>query len=241
MPGLSVRLSISQEAFAPPLIFLFFLAAIFVSCGPVHHAIQPTAEDIRGLKRIAVVIPNDGEFVVLFDRATATTAPAVLFGLVGAAIASAHNQSRDMEKVTALNPHLANLSGRTTFTDAFSQTLKNSARQTDIQLFEKVPDESQTKNFDAVLTFDIRTWGLRLANRDDERLAPFIELETTLIRARDNQTLWNMHDTFLGQKRSYFAEYKEDGPMLRNEMKEAIGNAGARMANKIIYPRGATN
>jgi hypothetical protein len=220
---------------------LFFVPAIFVSCGAVHHAIQPTAEDIRSLKRIAVVIPNDGEFAVFFDRATATTAPAVLFGLVGAAIASAHNESRDMEKVTALNSHLANFSGRSTFTDAFSQTLKNSGRQTDIQLFEKVPDESQTNNFDAVLTFNIKNWGLRLANRDEARLAPFIELETTLIRARDNQTLWNMHDTFLGQKRSHFAEYKEDGPMLRNEIKETIANAGARMATRIIYPRGNTN
>jgi hypothetical protein len=103
-----------------------------VSCGPVHQSIQPTADDIRNLKRIAVVIPNDGEFIVLLDRATATPAPAVLFGLVGAAIASAHNASRDTEKMTALNPHLTDFSARATFAETFGQTLNVSGRQNNV-------------------------------------------------------------------------------------------------------------
>jgi hypothetical protein len=222
-------------------LFAFFLTVFILSCGPVHQAIQPSADDIRSLKRIAVVVPNDGAFIVLLDRATATPAPAVLFGLVGAAIASAHNQSRDTERMTALNPHLADFSSRPTFAAAFSQAVKDGGRQDDVQLFEKVLDSTESKKFDAVLTFDIKNWGLRLPNRDEERLAPFIELETTLIRSTDGRTLWNMHDTFLGQKRTYFSDYKEDGSMLRNEMKETIANAGARMATKIIYPRGNTN
>lgn len=75
--------------FSFPIKFILFLqVSAILSCGPVHQAVQPTAGDIRSLKRIAVVVPNDGEFVVLLDRATATPAPAILFGLIGAAIAS---------------------------------------------------------------------------------------------------------------------------------------------------------
>jgi hypothetical protein len=231
---------LSPDSF-PIKFILFWLVPTMVSCGPVHQSIQPTADDIRSLKRIAVVIPNDGAFVVLLDRGNATPAPAILFGLVGAAIASAHNTSRDEEKMTALNPHLANFSTRATFAEAFGQTLKVSGRQNNVYLLQAPPDDNESKNFDAVLTFNVVTWGLRLPNRDEERLAPFIELETTLRRSSDNQNLWNMRDTFLGQKRTFFSDYKEDGPMLRKEMKETVANAGARMATKIIYPRGNSN
>ena len=219
-------------------LFALFITVLLVSCGPVHQAIQPSAETIRGLNRIAVVVPSDGAFIVFLDRATATPAPAVLFGLIGAAIASAHNESRDTERMTALNPHLAGFSARETFVGAFSQAMKQAGKDKDVQLFDQVPDSTETTKFDAVLTFKINYWGLRLANRDEERLAPFVELQTKLIRSADSQPLWDMHDTFLGQKRAYLSDYKEDGAMLRNEMKETIANAGTRMAIKIIYPRG---
>jgi len=236
-----MRLSPGCNHSFPIKFILLWLSPTILSCGPVHQSIQPTADDIRSLKRIAVVIPNDGEFIVLLDRATATPAPAVLFGLVGAAIASAHNASRDTEKMTALNPHLTDFSARATFAETFGQTLNVSGRQNNVYLLEAPPDDNESKNFDAVLTFNILTWGLRLPNRDEERLAPFIELETTLRRSSDNQTLWDMHDTFLGQKRTFFSDYKEDAPMLRKELKETVANAGARMATKIIYPRGNSN
>jgi hypothetical protein len=235
-----MRLSLTSHRFPRKFVW-FVLVPIMVSCGPVHQAIQPSTADIQSLKRIAVLVPNDGEFVVLLDRATATPAPAVLFGLVGAAIASAHNASRDKEKMTLLKPDLADFSARATFTEAFVQTLQASGRRNDVYLLEATPDNKESKNFDAVLTFNVLSWGLRLPNRDDERLAPFIELEITMNRYSDNQTLWNMHDTFLGQKRSYFSEYKDDGSMLRKELRETVANAGARMATKIIYPRGNSN
>jgi hypothetical protein len=81
----------------------------------------------------------------------------------------------------------------------FRQTLKAGGKQDNVYLLEAPPQNNEGKNFDAVLTFNVLSWGLRLPNRDEERLAPFIELETTLNRYSDNQTLWNMHDTFLGK------------------------------------------
>ena len=233
---------LSSVSYRSPIKFIpILLVPTMVACGPVHQAVQPSAAAIQSLKRIAVVVPDDGEFVVLLDRATATPAPAVLFGLVGAAIAAAHNKSRDPEKMSVLKPDLADFSARATFTEAFVQTLQASGRRNDVYLLEATPDNKESKNFDAVLTFKVLSWGLRLPNRDEERLAPFIELEITLNRYSDNQTLWNMHDTFLGQKRSYFSDYKEDGAMLRKELTETVANAGARMATKIIYPRGTSN
>lgn len=224
---------------APGHTLLLLLLALSVACGPVHQAIQPSPEDVRALKRVAVFIPKDGEFAIFFDRATATATPAILFGLVGAAIASAHNQSRDTEKMTALNPHLTGFSPRATFAEAFSRTLKNYNRQSDFQLFDGSQGEKDLKNIDAIVTFNIKTWGLRLANQTDDRLAAFVEIETTLVRSNDSKTLWNMHDTFLGQKRAYFSDFKENGPVLRDELRETVGNAGTRMATKMIYPRGS--
>jgi hypothetical protein len=186
---------------------VLLLVSTLLSCGPVHQAVQPAADDIRSLTRIAVVVPKDGEFIVLFDRATATVAPVALFGLVDATIASGYNASRDIEKMNALNPHLATFSTRATFADAFTQALKASSRKTDVTLLDAPPNDDESKKFNAVLTFDIETWGLRLPNQNEERLVPFIELKTTLRRSSNNQALWDMHDTFLGQKRTSFSEY----------------------------------
>jgi len=206
----------------------------------VYQVVQPTTDNLREVKKLALVIPTDGSFTVMMDRATATATPAILFGLVGAAVASAHNQSLDNDKINALTPHLTGFSSRSTFIDSFNQTIKESGRATDIRVFDKELDATKAKQYDAVITLNIRDWGLRLANRDEERLAGFIELEISMVRAQGNQTLWDEHDTVLGQGRRYFSEYREDANMFRNELRETIQRAGARTATKIAYPKERT-
>lgn len=220
---------------------ILILLPVLASCGPVHQAIRAAPEDIGNVKRLAVVVPNDGSFTVLLDRATATTAPAVLFGLIGAAVAAAHNTSLDNDKMTSLGPQLTDFSARAIFVESFSKTLKDSGRLSEWQMFDKAPEGNEVERFDAVLTMNIKNWGLRLPAREEEKLAGFIELETKMSRIKDGQMLWDEHDTFIGQRRHYFSEYKDDGNMFRSEIKETIQNAGLRMATRIAFPRRRTD
>jgi len=104
--------------------------------------------------------------------------------------------------------------------------------------YEEELDASEGQKYDAVLTLNIKDWGLRLPSQTVEQLAGFIELEAKMVRTEDNQTLWEEHDTVLGQGRRFFSEYKDDGNLLRNEIKETVQSAGSRIATRIAYPRG---
>jgi hypothetical protein len=212
-----------------------------VSCGPVHQTVQLKPEDAGKIKTLAVVIPKDGEFTVLLDRATATTAPAAMFGLIGAAVASSHNKSLDEEKMKALAPHLSGFFARSVFIESFLKTLTESGQFEGAQIFDRHLGGNEISKYDAVLTLTINDWGLRLPSQSEERLAGFLELEAKMSRSKDNQVLWDEHDTILGQRRHFFSEYKADGSMFRSEIEETVKTAGARAATKIAYPRGRTN
>jgi hypothetical protein len=222
-------------------VILVHLLILTASCGPVYKTVQLKPDDIGNIKTLAVVIPVDGEFTVVLDRATATATPAFMFGLIGAAVASSHNKSLDNEKVNALAPHLAGFSARTVFIESFRKALTESGQLKETQIFDRHLGGNEAGKYDAIVTLTIKDWGLRLPAQTEERLAGFIELEAKMSRTKDNQILWDEHDTILGQRRQYFSEYKDDGSMFRSEIEETVKTAGARAATKIAYPRGRIN
>lgn len=210
-------------------------------CGPVHTTLQPSAEQLSGVKTVAVVVPSDRSFTVLLDRSKATAGPAIMFGLIGASVASAYNSSLDRDKAKLLTPHLAGFSTRATFVDAFQKAIRESQRPIDATLVEKALSTEEARRYDAVLTLTIQDWGLRLpAASESDRLAGFIEVAARMVMPRGDQILWDEHDTVLGQGRHAFAAYQEDAALLRGELTETIETAGGRLAARLVYPRGGT-
>lgn len=208
------------------------------ACGPVHTAIRPSAADIGAIRKLALVVTDEGSFTVIRERAKATAAPAVLFGLVGAAVASAHNQALDSREAEALAPQLSGFSARSTLRESFVRTLKESGRLTDVHVLEKEPDATESRNYDALIAVRIKDWGLRLpAPTGSEQLAAFVEFQATMVRPTTRETLWDEHDTVLGQGRYGLGAYREDTNLLRRELNEAIEGAGYRMAVHLLYPK----
>jgi hypothetical protein len=186
-------------------------------------------------------MPGEGSFTVVVDRATATAAPAVLFGLVGAAIASAHNSSRDNDKANALAPYVGEISNRSILQESFGKTFKDGGSFTEISFFDRELKDDERRQFDAILALTFKDWGLRLRNQNDERLAGFFELQAKMWRTRDDQILWDEYESILGQGRRHFSEYQQDKNLFVSEMKETVASAGYRLAAKIVYPRGRVN
>lgn len=193
------------------------------------------------MKKLAVVMPGEGSFTVVVDRATATAAPAVLFGLVGAAIAPAHNSSRDKDKANALAPYVGGISIRSIFQESFGKTFKDGGSFTEIRFFDRELKDDERRQFDAILALTFKDWGLRLRNQNDERLAGFFELQAKMWRTRDEHVLWDEYESILGQGRRHFSEYQQDKTLFVSEIKETVTSAGYRLAAKIVYPRGRVN
>lgn len=211
-----------------------FLIAFVVSCGPVHKQVR-LYDNINKVKKLAVVVPSEPEFTVIYERAKATAAPAALFGIIGATVASGYNQSQDNAKAKVLVPEPGGLSYRSIFLESLCKTLKDAGRFDEVKVFDKELDSEDISRHDAVVTFNMKYCGVRMANRETDQLASFIELEIMMIQTHDNQTLWDEHEVALGKGRHSFYSYKGNKELLQNDLKETAESAGFSMANRLIY------
>ena len=219
------------------LVILRFLVLALGACGPVYQATRPTTGDLNKVRKLAVVIPSEESFTVVYDRAKATATPVMLFDLLGAGVAAAYNQSLDNDKVKALAPHLTAFSCRLSFLESLQKTLTESRRFEEIKVFDKEVPPGEQKKYDAIVTLDIQSWGLRLtAASETDELAGFIEMQTRMVQTQSNRTLWEEHDTLLGHARRAFAAYEHDGELLRSDLRETAESGGSRVANKLLYP-----
>lgn len=217
-------------------VWFFILIISVTSCGPVHKQIRPTADNLDRLKKLAIVIPTEPDFTVIYHRAKATAAPGALFGLVGAAVASGYNESLDNKKTELIDPYLDKFSCRLIFVESVRKTLNDARRFTAIQVFDKEIKSKDVHQYDAVVTFSIQNWGLRLADRENDKMAAFIELEVKMIQTSDGRVIWDEREVVLGNGRHPFELYQEDKQLVQNDLEETVEEAGFRTANLLIYP-----
>lgn len=213
---------------------MFFLMIIVTACGPVHKSVRPTTENINKIKSLALIVPTEPNFTVIYDRAKATNAAALFFGLLGAAVASAHNEALDNKKAELISSYLDKVSCRSIFLESLHKALNSAGRFTEIKIFDK---ELESRNIfqDAVVTFRIQNWGIRLADRERDHMSAFIELEIKMIQTQNNQVLWDEHEVVLGQGRHPFGSYQKNKELLQSDLKVTCEEAGSRMANILIY------
>lgn len=213
----------------------FSLAA----CGPIHTTVRPTVSHLTTVQRVAVVVIEDGAFQVVKERAKATATGAVLFGVVGAAVASASNHGMDRDEADKIRPRLGDFSPTAPLRDSFVEALKSSGRlEVDVVDSERA---REGRSHDAVIRLTINDWGIRLPSRAiSDQLAAFAEIQARMTRGSSQELLWDEHEVSLGNGRHDLAAYRQDGALLRSELTDMLQSAGFRLANLLIYPREKT-
>jgi hypothetical protein len=204
-------------------------------CGPVHTDVRPETEDLGQVKRLILVVPDEGPFTVVLERAKATGAPAFWGGLIGAAVASSYNESQDAKTTDSLKAYLTGFSGRDRLLERLVKTLDGAGR------FELItvrldPPSGDLANHEAVLTVLIKTWGLRLVDRKPERLGGFVALEMKLVRG--GRLRWDEHDIIAAPTQRDLLAYQQDGELLRRDIAQTLETAGHRVAMELLYPTG---
>jgi len=207
-----------------------------VACGPVHQTVRPDGNNLSSVKKLAIVVPAEGEFTVFYERAKATATPALMFGLIGASIASAHNKSEDEQLAKGMSNYLDGFSCRSVFKESLVKSLTESGLFSEIQVFDKEPDTAQLSKYDAVLIFEISNWGIRIVERGQtELMSSFVELEAKMVHSSTSNVIWDEHDTVLGQKKRTLGSYQNDKESCMKDIQEAAEDSGRRMANILIY------
>lgn len=215
-----------------PVVFLTLAA-----CGPLHTTVRPDTSSLATVKRVAVIVAEDGVFTVINERAKATATGAALFGIIGAVVSSAANQSMDSGEADKARPGIAGFSPARVLRDSFVDTLRSSGRV----LVDTVDSEAglQTaRDHDAVIRLTIKEWGVRLPARAiSDRLAAFAEIQARMTAGRGQNVMWDEHEVALGSGRYELAEFQRDAAVLRDQLTETFHGAGYRLANHLIYPR----
>lgn len=208
-----------------------------VACGPVHSTVRPDAGNLANVRRVAVLVVEDGAFTVVKERAKATATGAALFGIVGAAVSAAANQSMDSGEADKARPGLAGFTPATVLRESFVETLKSSGRVA-VDVADSEAGLQALKGHDAIVRLTIKEWGVRLPTRAiSDQLAPFVEVQARMSRVPGQDVLWDEHEVALGRGRHDLARYQSDGTLLRSELTETVHEAGYRLANHLIYPR----
>lgn len=217
------------------LAWYFFLnATIFMitGCGPVHNQIRlPSTSDIE-ISSINLVVPAEGEFTVFYERATATAAPAAMFGLVGAAVAAAANNSADRKVTDSLITHLSETSCAPEFKSSFLATV---AESSEIQVYSEDMVNPQNSAVDATIHFDIESCGFRVVESGRMLIAPFIEMYAKLTLTSSGEVIWDDRETVIGAQRTSIEKLQSNGELVRQAFQSVLREAGQKMAYKIIY------
>lgn len=222
----------------PRVTLWLSLALLATGCG-AHEPLRPTAAVLNEVRTLAVVVPTDGTFTVIRERAKATATPALLFGVVGAAVAAAHNKSADDRERDKLAAHVTGLSTRTVFIESF-RTAVAAERVRAVTILEAEPDAAALRSYDGVIRLVLHEWGLRLAPAAGaELMAPFVEVRTTMVRTKDAASLWDERDVIVGHGRHELSALQTDHALLRAEIKDTLEKAGLRVATHLLYPRAA--
>lgn len=210
------------------------LLAVLSGCGSAHKTLRPTHEEFAAIKSLAVVVKQEKDFEVIYSRATANGTGAVLFGVAGAAIGAGIDEGQDKEKAKAMRDAVSGICCQTNFSEALS-VLQDNDRFEKVYLAEKQPIAELLNEYDAVVTFTINQWGLRLVEQNKDIMACFVEIMIAVQDASTRKQVWSERHVVIGQGRDYLRHYMSDAGLLQNELKQTIQETGVRMSNLLIY------
>jgi hypothetical protein len=189
---------------------------------------------MQGIRKIAVVVEQKHNFEVIHSRATADGTAAVMFGLVGATIASGIDEGEDKDRAALVATAVQDVCCPA----IFKESLKPLCESTRFEKVYILPDAKQKEDlsgYDAVVTFNIDRWGLRLLDRTADKVAAFVELNVKMVRIKDKKTIWDQREVIIGDRKESFGIFSTNVELLRSELSETIKKAGFQMANSLIY------
>ena len=185
------------------------------------------AAELEGASSLHLKITRDGNFEVLSARSK-SYGVSVLFGLVGAGVASASKGGRDNEREKAISSEALAANCRAEFERALYDHLENNSYVVDIDPSERSPS----------LEIEIVACGFRVVDRRKDDLAAFFEAKYRFTRpgvkrAKKSQRLFQM-----GEFRGEWMDFERSPTLAADEFQQVLARAGQKLANRIIYSKG---
>jgi len=217
-------------------VALLFGAA---GCGSENKtSISLTQSGLQGVKKIAVVVEQKNDFEVIHYRATTNYRVAYFAGgLAGDAIAHGVDKDKDKKEALPMIKAVEDVCCSSIFIESLAPLFEpNRTDRVYILTNTNPKQKTNLSEYDAVLTFTIDRWGLRLIELGTEKLAGFVKVYAKMVNTKDKKIIWKQKELIIGERRETVSTYTTNSEMLRNEMRETIKKTGFQMANALMFP-----
>ncbi len=220
---------------------LLVSACCLISVASLSHSdkeVPLTQKSLQDIRKITIIVEQKRpDFEVFHWRAkTAYGTASLLGGFEGDAIAHGIDKGKDKKEAEPMLDSVKDISCSALFAESLAP-LKDS-NQFEIEM-KSQQEEKSLSGYDAAVNFIIKRWGLRLVEREAEKLAAFVELEAKMTRPNEKKPIWNQRHVIVGSRKETVDVFTSDQKMLRDELQATIKKAGMQMSNEILYPDAA--
>jgi hypothetical protein len=217
----------------PVCLCCFFLS---VYANAEDKTILPGKQDLNAIKKIVIFVEQKREFEVFHWRAkTAYGTASLLGGFEGDAIAHKIDKDKDSKEAAPMLDSVKDISCSELFIESL-KSIKDSNQFVKVDIKNGEFDKSSLKEYDAAIAFTIKKWGIRLVDRENEKLAGFTELEVKMLKANEKKPIWDQREVVVASQKQTIEGFTSDGKMLNEEVRAAIKKSGAQMSNTLLYP-----
>ena len=215
-------------------IILIFGASVSGSENKKNDSL--TENDLKGIKKVAIVVEQKRDFELLYHRAkTAYGTASLLGGFEGDAIAHGIDKGKDKKAAEPMIEAVKDVCCSPIFIESLSP-LKKSTRFETVNILSDANQKTNLSDYDATVTFTINRWGLRLVEREANNVAAFVEVESKMVTSKSKKPVWENREVIIGSRKETPQTFAADGKMLREELQATIKKAGLQMSNVLIYP-----
>ncbi len=209
-------------------IVIALTVAVATICSVCDAAAQRNEVQLSDIPITSLAVrlsDEDASFEVIDKRMDETATAAVMFGLIGAAVSSAHTAAQDEETAEPLVATAESIDLDGIISQAITERLQ--ARNT-------VPLAASADEASNILLVEIGEWGLvRRAQLPDLNMRAFIKLNISVLDARGRRLFGPQRVHSIGQRTGPMADFTPE--TFQAEIETLAARAGQQVANTIIY------
>lgn len=213
---------------------------------------RPSARPFDDLRRVVVVVSGQSTFAIVdFPVEPGRTFDEVLKWIpwlpyraaLGPAAKLAHqgiNRALGADRAATAAPSIDGISPRSVVAGAMARTLEASGWFDEVRALEREPTGEDRRRADAIVRVSVPAWGLvRVREGEPGLLSSFADVRGQMAVRGTGVVVWEDSQDVTNPEQLPADAFLRDRTLARQEMTDVLERAGQRLANELLYARGA--
>jgi hypothetical protein len=235
-----------------------FTAALIIAtlslwgCASSAPPPRPSARPFDDVRRIVIVVSGESSFAIVdhpvepgrtFDEVLKWIPWLPYRAALGPAAKLVHqgiNWVLGADRAATAAPSLDGVSPRSVVAGAMAQTLEASGWFDEVRAVEREPVGEERRRVDAIVRVTVPAWGLlRVREGEPGLLSGFVDVRGQMAVRGTGVVVWENSQDVTNPEQIPLDTFMRDRDFARQEMTDVLERAGQRLANELLYARGA--